>query len=410
MKIRLTQSYISAIKPPEKSYWITDILTPNLRLYVGTSGSKSWYVTYRPGNSKKKQSHKLGAAGDILSVAQARDMANDFLARLVRGEEPHKKPVEKTTLGDFLENVYKPWATVHRRSGKHTIDAIRVNFQFLYDTPIDELKPMALEKWRTERIQSGWKIATSNRRLTALKAAINWGVKCGTIESNPIAKLESLPETDSYSSIRYLTEDERKHLFDALDARETLMREKRENHNEWLAERDKELRPLLDGRFTDHIKPMVIFALNTGVRQKAVFLLKWEDIDFNTKTMTIRASSSKSGKTLRLPLNTTVVNTLIAWRAQLGNITENSPVFPSPVTGGPINNVKKAWQGVLKEASIENFRWHDMRHDFASQLVMKGVDLNTVRELLGHADLKMTLRYAHLAPENKLRAVEILNT
>jgi site-specific recombinase XerD len=83
-------------------------------------------------------------------------------------------------------------------------------------------------------------------------------------------------------------------------------------------------------------------------------------------------------------------------------------IFPSPVSGGELNNVKKSWANLLRDARINNFRWHDMRHDFASKLVMKGIDLNTVRELMGHADMKMTMRYAHLAPSSKLRAVEVL--
>ena len=73
-----------------------------------------------------------------------------------------------------------------------------------------------------------------------------------------------------------------------------------------------------------------------------------------------------------------------------------------------MGDCRSSWESLLKKANIQNFRWHDMRHDFASQLVMKGADLNTVRELLGHADIKMTLRYAHLAPDHKLRAVEML--
>jgi len=84
-------------------------------------------------------------------------------------------------------------------------------------------------------------------------------------------------------------------------------------------------------------------------------------------------------------------------------------VFPGQ-TGAPLNNVRRSWEGVLQAAHITRFRWHDLRHTFASKLVMAGVDLNTVRELLGHSDYKMTQRYAHLAPEHKAAAVAKLVT
>ncbi len=93
-----------------------------------------------------------------------------------------------------------------------------------------------------------------------------------------------------------------------------------------------------------------------------------------------------------------------SWKNQAAENEASDLVFIGKF-GGPFTDVKKGWMPVLKEAGINRFRWHDLRHHFASRLVMAGVDLNTVRELLGHADLKMTLRYAHLAPEHKAAAV-----
>jgi integrase len=196
----------------------------------------------------------------------------------------------------------------------------------------------------------------------------------------------------------------------ALNAREKKLRVGRENHNNYLSEREYELMPRMDGEFADHLKPMVLISLNTGIRQNNLFSLKWGDIDFESQSITLRPEVTKPGKIQRLPINSRVVKTLKAWRDQLVNTASDVFVFSSPRGGGKFDNCKKAWAGILKDAEIENFRWHDMRHDFASQLVMKGIDLNTIRELMGHSDLKMTLWYAHLAPKNKLRAAEVLAT
>lgn len=151
---------------------------------------------------------------------------------------------------------------------------------------------------------------------------------------------------------------------------------------------------------------MIIIALNTGIRQGALFALRWDDINFSEHTMTLNAKNAKSRKHMIVPLNQRVIDTLLIWRKVAPNKSEL--VFPS-FDGKEFDNVKNAWSNILKQANISNFRWHDMRHDFASRLVMKGVDLNTVRELLGHSDLKMTMRYAHLAPEAKKKAVDLLN-
>ena len=408
MKTRLTQSYVNSLKPnPEKPIWVTDTEIKNLKLYVGTSGIKAWYLYYYD-TSGKKASKKLGLA-DKLTVAQARMLAQDVGGRVIRGENVKKeKPSRKFTYGDFLKNYYEPWVVSHRKSGRETMRCINTAFSFLLPQPLENLSIIELEQWRAKRMHEGSKAATINRLVVALKASVNWAVNHDLIKENPLSRLGRLKERDSDAKVRYLSNDERARLMAALDTREERIRLERKSHNSWLQQRGLETKPELDGKFADYLKPMVIISLYCGIRRGSLFGLKWSDIDFEARAITLRGENNKAGKTVQLPVNSLVIDTLRSWKEQNHPIKGDALVFPSPISGGELNNVKKSWGALLKESKIENLRWHDMRHDFASQLVMKGVDLNTVRELMGHSDMKMTMRYAHLAPSVKLQAVELL--
>jgi len=130
-------------------------------------------------------------------------------------------------------------------------------------------------------------------------------------------------------------------------------------------------------------------------------------VHFHEEILTVRPIIEKTGKLVHIPMNEALKKALFAWMEQTGGKGDDL-VFPSPRTGEMMNNCNSAWDKLMQDSDIKNFRWHDMRHDFASQLVMKGIDLNTVRELMGHSDMNMTLRYAHLAPKVKRAAVDML--
>ena len=406
---QLTQGWASSVKPnPDEPIWVTDAEIKNLKLYVGTSGKKAWYFYYRDKDGKKA-SVKLGTF-DALSVPDARNMAKDVAGRIVRGEPIKKeKPKQALLLGDFINDIYAPWRLSTHKAAQSTLNMMQSQFGYkFYSSPINELRIADFYAWRNARLEQGRKATTVNKNIVALKAALRWGVKHGYVDSNPLEKLEMLKEYDSATKTRYLTDDERERLFASLNAREERIKAGRDSHNKWLEERNEPLLPDLKERaFVDYLKPMIIVSLNTGIRRGSLFQLRWSDIDFKENILTVRPSTEKTGKLIHIPMNPTLTETLQIWRDQTGG-NGGDLIFASPKTGGVIDNCKKSWASVLKEAYIENFRWHDMRHDFASQLVKKGVDLNTVRELLGHVDMTMTLRYAHLSPQVKRAAVELL--
>ena len=112
---------------------------------------------------------------------------------------------------------------------------------------------------------------------------------------------------------------------------------------------------------------------------------------------------AKNGESRSVPMNEMLTHTLEAIRIPEG------AVFRSR-TGKPYRSVRTVFENAVKRAEIIDFTFHDLRHTFASRLVMGGIDLPTVKELMGHKDISMTLRYAHLSDDHKQRAVEILST
>jgi integrase len=341
----------------------------------------------------------------VLTPTQGRLKAKVALGAQADGRDPKaairiEEGAKVPTLAAFLTDTYGPWVKANRKTGADLVRRIGACFfPDLGDTPLDQVTAWSVELWRKARLQSGTKPATVNRDINALKAALSRAVDWELIDRHPLAKVKPA-RVDAHGVVRYLSPDEERRLREALARRDLDLRSARERGNQWRQVRHLDRRPDL-GTFGDHLTPMLLVSINTGIRQGELFNLRWPDIDLERAMLTVRGEGAKSGKTRHVPLNAEALEALKTWRKQ----TEGDGLIFIGRKGGRVDNAKKAWTALLADAGITAFRWHDMRHHFASRLVMAGVDLNTVRELLGHSDLTMTLRYAHLAPEHKAAAV-----
>lgn len=401
MRAFIGNKLIPTIKPKTKQYDIRDNRLAGFMIRVNPSGKMRYVCQYTRGRRIT-----LGAVG-MLTPAQARDKALAILSDAANGIYPteQKKATDKITIKTFIEDYYEPWFLAHRKSGKKTIDHIDRCFTKPFgDMPLNELTPSFIDSWRTKRLKDSKSTETVNRDIATFKAAISKAVLWGLIESHPLDKLKLL-KSDKSGKVRYLNADEESKLRNTLIERDDKIKNDRERANDWRKERGYTLHPdLSKNTYGDHLHPMIILSLNTGIRRGEIYSLKWENVNFDRSTLTIEGAYAKSGNTRHIPLNSEALSVLKAWRKQTNTI---DLVFPNK-DGEKFNTVKKGWEAILEKSGIKEFRWHDMRHHFASKLVMAGVDLNTVRELLGHSDMKMTLRYAHLAPEHKAAAVEKL--
>lgn len=181
--------------------------------------------------------------------------------------------------------------------------------------------------------------------------------------------------------------------------------EKEENRRDrFLSE--EEIARLLDACGTDdkqrHLRPILIFALNTGCRKEEILSLRWQNVDLLHGFINI--TKTKNSEARKLPLNEPLREMLSRQVRRIGC----EFVFFDPETGRRFQDVRRSFSTALRKAGITDFHFHDLRHTYASQMVMAGVDLTTVSRLLGHKTLAMTLRYSHLAPQHLSNAVDAL--
>jgi integrase len=413
MQAKISATTIRQLQAQDKPFEVVDTEIKGFLLRVQPTGRKTFYYTYRTQSGKRKRI-KIGVQGSSKTVAQARDDALDFAGKVSRGVDIQSdkiegrreaKAQEKNSVSIFIEEHYMPWALANTKSGQQTINSVIRSFPDLLNTPMTDIQIKYIEKWRTDRLDAGLKPTTINRVVNALRSVLTKAVEWSYIDAHPLAGLRNL-KVDEGKKARYLSDQEETRLFAALAARDGTLKTARASGNKFRAERGYPPFPNLDLRtYADRMTPLVTLSLKSGMRRGEAFDLLWSDVDLVHKVMTIKGETAKSSKTRHIPLSPTAILALTAWREQAQSLSGR--VFPA-TDGGRLNNVNKSWASILKSAEIIGFRWHDMRHDFASKLVMRGVPLNTVRELCGHASLNTTLRYAHLAPDHKADAIALI--
>lgn len=282
-----------------------------------------------------------GLAVDESREAKLRDLTKVFLA------------YSKTNKKDFKLDEAKV-KVIHSYFGEKTI-ASKI-------TPkrIEDFKSFMSEKYSNAYV---------NRYLACIKTIFNIGIKNELIKTTPMKAVKMMKEDNH--KIRYLTADEEARLF-------------------------KEL--------PEHLKPIVICALQTGLRKSNILQLRWELVDLEFRFIEVLAQQNKGHKIIKIPISDKLLETL-------ESLPRNSEyVFANPDTGKPYRDISEGFKNACERANIENFRFHDLRHTVATRLVEKGIDLRVVQEIMAHSTIVTTQRYMHPTPKRKLEAISVLNS
>jgi len=328
------------------------------RRYADGRESKDWYVSWYVGSKQYKK--KIGP-----NKRAAELFANDLALKRVRGELLGIKDEKRITF-PALADEYLEW--IKCRKATHTIEDERSaisRFKKRFTGIAGKVTTGEIERFLSDRLQTVGP-ARHNRDLSLLKVIFKKAVEWSYARSNPAASLRKLREPPGRA--RFLTDEERESLLTACPER---------------------------------LRTIVLIALNTGLRKTELLTLRRQDLDF--KNRMLRVEQSKNGERRDIPMTPLVHDLLRAIPRRV-----DTPYVFANTDGAPQQYLKTTWNTAVRKAKLEDFTFHDLRHTFASTLVMNGVDIRTVQTLLGHKSITMTMRYAHLTPAHLRDAIASL--
>jgi len=330
-----------------------------------------WWIDYY--HQGKRVRKKVGPSKKLAETALA-----DVQVKIAKNQFLGIQELTPILFRDFIKE-YMVYARSNKSNATYYGEVCAINARYLPrwgKRLMSEITAKMIEDLKSER---SLKVAapTVNNDVRRLKSMFRKAVAWGYLAQSPADSVKQLKEPKSKT--RFLSKEECALLLEAC--------------------RRSRFRGMYE---------MVAVALSTGMRRGEIFRLKWEDIDFERKRLVVnscRGGHTKNYESRTIPMNQFLIFVLKNWQGVPG-----SPYVFSLNNGKLGFVLPHQFTLAVQRAGIPHARFHDLRHTFASLLVMARVDIPTVQQLLGHHDIEMTMRYAHLHPDHVRQAVEVLDS
>jgi integrase len=372
-KQSLDQQYVDNLSPVpdgKKSIEHNDTSIPGFHIRQNAGSTVgTWVYSYK--NAAGKRSHVNLGRTDVMPFEEARALAVDKRLEVLAGRDPayeRLQAMQVMTVDEFYTQQYLPYAKQHLRSWSRYDLYYRTRLKARFgNLPLNKVPLADMQQLHSELAAEGLKPATCDHYAKFMRVLLNKAVKFGLIKTNPLTRIE-LFNADNKQQ-RFLQKDEMERLMTQLGT-----------------DPNRE------------VACLITFLIATGARRGEAFQVRWQDIDLSVPQWHIPATSAKAKVGRYVPLNALAVAVL--QECETRRATHRSDyVFESPRSRSAFTDVQHQWLRILRDAKVKRCRLHDLRHTFASLLVNGGTSLYAVSKLLGHADVQVSQRYAHLTQE-----------